>query len=1093
MAIKPSTLDEMYKQLLEKKLDIEDLKTRLHFNALPHLPIPRGEPLDIFYSEIETLARQAIEQGNYESLQSLVGPEIYNARHITKQKIMTLIWELINTIPFMVIYASLFNYLVDYARQSVNFIPVSNSNESNPLEVALINHLKVALKNHLKDTISLRGVAIQSIVNQIFDTNSEDAIINHVLRPFYRQEINKDIGLKIDDMFSKAPNLKYLLKQFYQLWNQHYEKVQQLEKRYENLVNESTQLSQRTTLETKYRELPAVQKFSNKRILSVKEVENEILEWGLGEFPLSELSTSLLSLAVEQCKRKDLSESEHAKRISIVTLLIRKGCSLLSLPEYSLASESKSKKPYLAWPLIIETLSSLLCITPTAIAIREACLEYAKEDHSISRTGMHRALSVFYLIQLIHESQSSINLSEDQLLEAVKEQIAKAPRGLMGGSSLYGKLEKIINDVKSQQLIAIKNGDPIEPNEHSEVDAKPSNNPDTIISKIQNYKYGELDENISVQLFRHDCFKLVSLEEYHKSLQKQESTLRRTHDKLINNSQEHISAPHLDRMFDDTVSKDQPSPIIGLAALQHRIDLGEFDHCDKDFWTNLLLMPDIFGDYFSKGISNKTILEKKNLTILRYHNNPLNILKRVKESNIADSYEKFSNKNHKISEAEAIPYIYLHQCDQRSEFSIKQDIDHRDPHNLLGRVEWAILSKMIQEHREVIQRVSNDTPNQLVYFNETVIPEKGLWIFNKNAAEPLMIRMELVANLFNFRKQAQGKRSHSSAYLQLFKEKIIEPLYREADRLAGQIEPDTNNEHSLKQYKALLESIEKTLSAVLLEQFKKIKEQTLTNDINAVLNLEGNAASSKIELLQARRFDDKKLIIKLHDEICQLLRKYQYDENNKTITQYVESLKKHYFKALTKNFMGVVKIAFNQSRLNLMKKLKNIQKDENYSTSRKTKNENHLFSGLLDNDLLSDLRNIERNKKENYVRLTEKVQTISHLIKIPNQQEAGQKICNYASKLPGHASWKWKASGASIIILGVGLAIFGGLCLISGGGVMALGALVGYTLLVSGAVVLPSTGVGLFAYGRQKGFSNSTYKLGKILQETNPVTPQARA
>jgi len=940
------------------------------------------------------------------------------------------------------------------------FSSICENNAGAPIP-ALDTRNKKLLKSALESSLNtLSQQYTRTTQSTIFDfeRNIKNVIIGH---------IQNKINLEIDRIFLTTDSLEQILDQFNQLWHQHAEETKRLEKDYYNLTNIDEWRKKQIMLEKTYRKLPEVEAFSHEEILGIKNLGTDILENQLGKALLLQSRASLLAFAIEECKRADLSKSEHAKRIANAVLLIRYGCSLFSLPEYSLSDNTTTKRPYLAWPLIIESLKSIACRTPTARAIQEACLEYAKEDHPINPIGLHRAESVMRLTQLLYKTQNSENPTDNRLLETMKNQIEQAPRGFLGRSSLYQKLEKIINKVENQSLLAIE--DPIESNECSYVDGKAADKPKMIETKNP-------QRNTLFQTYLDESFKLVSLEQYQESLEKQRKVLE-----------------HFDNQLKQYYTKliNQPLSDFALIALKHRVDRLQFDldmisntSYDPDFWAALFLMPDLLGDDFSNGVSNEKILTEKNLGIFLYRNHPFNMLRRIQNSTIADSYTRFSSNEHKIIGPEAAPYIYLHQCDQRSKISIKSDIDHTDPHNLLGRVEWIILSKMIEEHQKTIHSIWNVSPNQLAYFDEDSNSKQGLWIINKCAVEPLMARMQLIAYFFNNNKKIKIpekiQNSHSKAYLQLFRQKIIEPLYAETDRLANKENRNPMQDQVLIQCNALIASIEEILKITLYEHFRQIDKQTLTDDINAILILDNNESNEKIKNLKERIFNDKKLLRTLHHALFKLLREHEYEEKNKIIADLLKSIKAPYFEILNTKFINLMNEECNISKQELYKK---IQKEE------QKEKPNYILAENIKN-LLKNVSKVEINKN-NYAQLVDKFQTVENILSNSNTKEAGQQLRYYAPRLHGHASWKYKTLGIAVLSIGIAIAVLGLLFIMppfSAFGISILATSSMVTFGLSGGLPL---GACLFAYGRQKGFSNSTDELGKTLLEANPTIPQA--
>ena len=442
-SLPPETQERLrYIELLKKELSIPQKENRTKINAIPKKLSPEEQlSKDIFFG-IEDLLRQAIQEGNYRRVQSLIGPEIYRLHQATNRKINQLRWALIYTHIDEKIYEQLFNTALWYARVPICKAALKNTYYKNEeifedtlnewqstghyfeqfhkestqkgmttrkalqcFKTAILDEyseeeLKHIYKNganapipilNTRDSILLKKALLEclnalpeesannimSIVKDNFDEKIKNAIISHVQHnAFRRPKIQNNINSIINNIFKKTSNLVQILEQLYQLWEKQTKKIIKIEDQYRTLIDTNKQHKLHNIFTEKYCNMSAVHALANEEILGVKNIAAEIVGSQLGELPLP---NSFLSFAIEECKRTDLSKSEHVKRVKIAAFLIRHGCSLFSLPEYTSSCKSNTTQPYLAWPLIIASLNAIVCLTPTAETIRKACLYYAKK------------------------------------------------------------------------------------------------------------------------------------------------------------------------------------------------------------------------------------------------------------------------------------------------------------------------------------------------------------------------------------------------------------------------------------------------------------------------------------------------------------------------------------------------------------------------------------------------------------------------------------------------------------------------------------------------------------------------------------------
>lgn len=303
-----------------------------------------------------------------------------------------------------------------------------------------------------------------------------------------------------------------------------------------------------------------------------------------------------------------------------------------------------------------------------------------------------------------------------------------------------------------------------------------------------------------------------------------------------------------------------------------------------------------------------------------------------------------------------------------------------------------------------------------------------------------------------------GQQSRTKEYLQLLKEKILDPLYRKLDQLNAIHYPNKKQQKYLTEYTIFLDSIESYIKKIFIAHFHE------TDDI---------------------------LLTTIHEILSKFLHAYKYSISNINIDfiALVESLKADFFKRLrSENFLDIEEAIFKnaQEELNLqIKREKYIQ----HSLKKRKKKEPLEQTGkekkiLEAEQTLEKTRNLEKQRDTvpelmqtlTYGDLSEILRDTTHNLQMPGKQEN-----QHAQASRRYASWKLQLlGGIASLILSAALFVVGGLVMGSNPGA-------GGAALVIG-VYFFTAGIGLLHHSRENRALCTTQAPEQTIQERTILT-----
>lgn len=285
----------------------------------------------------------------------------------------------------------------------------------------------------------------------------------------------KSVKDEIDVIFSSVDNLFDLLIMFYEERDKYNTQCENLSVEYSQFIANYQEKSQKLIAEFKETAQPQrkqqIEEILSSRI-GVVSLGSEQMTYTYQDGNTAEVkqgAKDLLTIAFEQyheeeIKNKDSKDEINEKYLPIIVSLIERGCSpfKLKLPENHNLPIFNNNSWH--WQILIAALDIMNCITPFAEEVRKILLDYSKKvaqekrgEGSNDLIGQARCSAVTRLTKALHESQQPDTFQEAKLIAEIRRQIAPGvePRGLLGRSTLYTELGKLIARADSKAVITI--------------------------------------------------------------------------------------------------------------------------------------------------------------------------------------------------------------------------------------------------------------------------------------------------------------------------------------------------------------------------------------------------------------------------------------------------------------------------------------------------------------------------------------------------------------------------------------------------------------------------------------------------------------
>jgi hypothetical protein len=166
-------------------------------------------------------------------------------------------------------------------------------------------------------------------------------------------------------------------------------------------------------------------------------------------------------------KKNESVDEKNKKYLPILVSLIERGYSPFTLQSenQNLIIEPIFTNNSWHWQILIAALDIMNCITPFAEEVRKILLDYAKkaaqneyaENSRDDIIKQARCSAVTRLTKKLHTSQQPGTFQEAELIAEIRSQIAPGaePRGLLGRSTLYAELGKLMARADSKAVLTI--------------------------------------------------------------------------------------------------------------------------------------------------------------------------------------------------------------------------------------------------------------------------------------------------------------------------------------------------------------------------------------------------------------------------------------------------------------------------------------------------------------------------------------------------------------------------------------------------------------------------------------------------------------